>query len=95
MGSDISLGQEHMKPITALVSDTVMTSSRPIVFGYPLHEGSKLEVRNFQGVPGDDFVLVRMDVTPPLDCEGGKPEMSLLARKCPASGEVPSIGEQQ
>ena len=60
-----------------------MASSRPIVFGNPLNEGSKLEVRNFQGVPWDDFGLVRMDVTPPIDCLDGVIDLSFLARKCP------------
>ena len=37
VSSDISLGQEHVNQTTVLIVDTVMASSRPIVFGNPIH----------------------------------------------------------
>ena len=85
-GADISLGQafaaEQDRPITALITDTVMNSTRPIILGFTPHEDSGLEVRNYQRKSGDDFRLVRIDGNTSMPCAGAILEMSFVALKC-------------
>jgi len=81
-GSDISLRQGSNRPITAIIEDTVMSSPRTILFGYPLHEESMLQIRGFQNESGTDFDLVRVDVNSPIPCVRGYIEVSFVAKKC-------------
>ncbi len=47
-GSDITLNQSHESPVTGLIVNSVMESERPIIFGYPINEASRLEVRAYK-----------------------------------------------
>ena len=81
-GSDISLGQMNGKPVTLKISDSIMNSDRPILFGYPINEGSRLDVDSYQGVPNNDFSLSRIDIDKSEVCRTAVADLEFLAMKC-------------
>ena len=81
-GSDITLNQSNESPVTGLIVNSVMESERPIIFGYPINEASRLEVRAYQGNRSDDFSLSRIDMAYPGRCPNGSIDMSFIAKKC-------------
>ena len=55
---------------------------RPIIFGYPINEASVLEVRGYQGMAGEDFILSRIDLDRPDGCTRAEADLGFLAIKC-------------
>ena len=68
IGSDIKLAQDTKGPMTATIRNSMMKSSRTIIFGYPMNDRSKITVLDYQQVQGDDFTLYRLDATPQSPC---------------------------
>ena len=81
-GSDISLGQMDGKPVTLKISGSIMNSDRPILFGYPLNEGSRLDVDSYQGITNNDFSLSRIDIDRSEVCPTAVADLEFLAMKC-------------
>jgi len=81
-GSDISLGEMNGKPVTLKISDSIMNSTRPILFGYPINEGSRLDVESYQGIPNNDFSLSRIDIDKSEVCPTAVADLEFLAMKC-------------
>ena len=88
-GVDVTLGQSEEMLSTALVTNSVLGSKRPVVFGYPAFEKSYLLVQNAQTAEGRlDALLYRIDAeTPPLSC-GDAPALnsSFVAARCAFTG---------
>jgi hypothetical protein len=79
--ADVALLQDDMRPVQATLVNTVMRSSRPILFGFPQNRRSYLEVRGFQGQTGNDFRLYRLDLTGGQSCRG-QPDLAVIAMRC-------------
>lgn len=79
--ADVALFQDDVRPVQATLVNTVMQSSRPILFGFPQSRRSYLEVRDFQGQSGNDFKLYRLDLRSSQSCQG-QPDLEAVAMRC-------------
>ena len=81
-GSDISQSEMDGKPVTLKILDSIMNSARPILFGYPINEASRLDVESYQGIPNNDFSLSRIDIDKSEVCPTAAADLEFLAMKC-------------
>lgn len=81
--ADVTLLQDNEAPVRAAITNSLLGSQRPIIFGFPRNEGSQVEVQGYQGRAGDNFLLYRIDLPPVSPCSvGSTPDLQFVANRC-------------
>jgi hypothetical protein len=82
--ADVMLFQESETPVRAAIINSRLGSPRPLIFGFPRHEGSQVEVRGYQGHSDDNFLLYRIDLPLIPSCVGEPTaDLQIVASRCP------------